>query len=112
MKRKTKEKFEGMWDFMIVAIGQMISILASGMARVFAGLVGTGPGSGMSLVIILTSFGGMIALASGFLIPAVRNVERILPDHDQFKKQLVDPSNQRRDCLKQNCNLLNELYSD
>jgi hypothetical protein len=58
----------------------------TGLAKAFGWLVGTGPGSGMSLVIIACSFGGMIALASGFLIPAVRNVEDILPDHDQMER--------------------------
>jgi hypothetical protein len=56
------------------------------LANTFGWLVGTDPGSGMSLVIILCSFGGMIALSSGFLIPAVRNVEDILPDHEQMEK--------------------------
>jgi MFS family permease len=58
----------------------------SGWSNTFSWLVGTGPGAGMSLIIILCSFGGMIMLASGFLIPAVRNVETILPDHDEVKK--------------------------
>ncbi len=58
----------------------------TGLSTAFGWLVGTGPGAGMSLVIILCSFGGMIALASGFLIPAVRNVEDILPDHDQLER--------------------------
>lgn len=56
------------------------------LANTFGWLVGTEAGSGMSLVIILVSFGGMIALSSGFLIPAVRNVEDILPDHEQMEK--------------------------
>ena len=56
------------------------------MAKTFGWLVGNGPGAGMSLLIILCSFGGMLTLGSGFLIPAVRNVEKILPDHDQLEK--------------------------
>jgi DHA3 family macrolide efflux protein-like MFS transporter len=58
----------------------------TGLANTFGWLVGTEPGSGMSLIIILFSFGGMLALAAGFFIPAVRNVEDILPDHDQLEK--------------------------
>jgi DHA3 family macrolide efflux protein-like MFS transporter len=57
-----------------------------GMAEAFGWMVGNEAGAGMSLLIILCSFGGMIALASGFIIPAVRNVEDILPDHDQLEK--------------------------
>lgn len=56
------------------------------MAKTFGWLVGNGPGAGMSLLIILCSFGGMLTLGSGFLIPAVRKVEDILPDHDQLEK--------------------------
>ena len=56
------------------------------MAKTFGWLVGTDPGAGMSLLIILCSFGGMLTLGSGFLIPAVRKVEDILPDHDQLEK--------------------------
>jgi hypothetical protein len=64
----------------------------TGLAKTFAWLVGAEPGAGMSLVIILCSFGGMIALASGFLIPAVRNVEDILPDHDQLERADKSPN--------------------
>jgi MFS family permease len=58
----------------------------SGLSRTFGWLVGTGPGTGMSLLIILCSLGGFIALFAGFLLPQVRNVEDILPDHDELEK--------------------------
>lgn len=48
----------------------------------FGSLVGTGSGAGMSLMFVLTGvFGGFVGLV-GYLFPAVRDVEDILPDHD------------------------------
>lgn len=52
------------------------------LADVFGGLVGTGPGAGMGLMFVCTALLGMLVSASGYLIPAVRNVERDLPDYD------------------------------
>lgn len=52
--------------------------LAAGLSR----LVGTGPGAGMSLMILLTGFFGVAIGLIGYSIPAVRDVERILPDFD------------------------------
>lgn len=45
-------------------------------------LVGTGPGAGMGLLFGIC--GGLAAIVglSGYLFPAVRNVETLLPDHD------------------------------
>ncbi len=62
----------------------------SGLSRSFGWLVGTGPGSGMSLQFIISgvAYLGIILLA--WFLPAVRNVETLLPDHDQMKK--VDES--------------------
>lgn len=43
-------------------------------------LVGTGPGAGMGLMFVISGLlGGAIALG-GYLVPAIRNVERELPD--------------------------------
>lgn len=52
------------------------------LAPVFGALVGTGPGAGLSLLFIsvgvIVSFIGL----AGFLVPSIRNVEEILPDHE------------------------------
>ncbi|MBZ0304370.1 MAG: MFS transporter [Anaerolineae bacterium] len=54
------------------------------LAGVFGGLVGTGPGTGMALIFIITAtFGALIAL-SGYLVPALRNIETELPDYDML----------------------------
>jgi MFS transporter, DHA3 family, macrolide efflux protein len=51
----------------------------------FAWLVGSGPGSGMGLLII--ACGGMIGLTAlvGYCIPAIRNVEDLLKDQGQVQ---------------------------
>ncbi|MCB8954473.1 MAG: MFS transporter [Ardenticatenales bacterium] len=56
------------------------------LANTFGWLVGTGPGAGTALIFV---FGGLIAAAiglSGYLVPAIRNAESILPDHDQLER--------------------------
>jgi DHA3 family macrolide efflux protein-like MFS transporter len=55
------------------------------LVPVFGNLVGTGTGAGMALLFV---FGGMMVALTAFvgsLIPAIRNVERILPDHDALE---------------------------
>jgi hypothetical protein len=53
-----------------------------GLTGAFGWLVGTGPGAGMALLIIVTGLLAMTVGVSGYLFPAVRNAEDILPDHD------------------------------
>ncbi len=45
-------------------------------------LVGTGPGAGMGLMFICTFIIGTAICLGGYLFPALRNVERDLPDHN------------------------------
>jgi hypothetical protein len=52
------------------------------LAPIFGGLVGTGPGAGMSLLILLAAIIGMIVPAISYAIPAFRNVEDIIPDNE------------------------------
>ncbi len=52
------------------------------LVETFGGLVGTGPGAGMALMFLCTALLGMAVSAVGYLIPAVREVEDRLPDHD------------------------------
>jgi DHA3 family macrolide efflux protein-like MFS transporter len=56
----------------------------TGLAALFGGLVGTGPGSGMALQFLLA---GVVYLALvvfvALAVPAVRDLEDLLPDHDQ-----------------------------
>lgn len=52
------------------------------LASVFGGLVGTGPGAGMGLMMFLSGVIGAAIGLIGYWIPAIRNVEDILPDFD------------------------------
>jgi hypothetical protein len=52
------------------------------LAHLFGGLVGTGAGAGMALMFVCTCLIGTTISFSGYLLPAVRNVEDDLPDHD------------------------------
>lgn len=52
------------------------------LAGPFGGLVGTEAGSGMALLLVLTGLLGIAVAAAGYLIPLVRHVETLLPDHD------------------------------
>ncbi len=51
------------------------------LAPVFGWLVGTGPGSGMGLLILITGLLGAFVGLVGYAVPAIRNAEDILPDH-------------------------------
>jgi MFS family permease len=58
-------------------------IMASGnlFARTFTPLVGSGPGSGMAIMFVFAGILGALVALSGYLFPAVRNAEDLLPDH-------------------------------
>jgi DHA3 family macrolide efflux protein-like MFS transporter len=50
------------------------------LAGAFAWISGIGPGAGMGLMFAFTAIGGLLTGIIGYAIPAVRNVERDLPD--------------------------------
>jgi MFS family permease len=52
------------------------------LAKALGWLVGTGPGAGMALMFVITGVLGTFVGLGGYLFPAVRNAEDILPDHD------------------------------
>jgi len=51
------------------------------LADVFGGLVGVGPGAGMGLMFVILGVLGTLVGLGGYLIPLVRNAEKLLPDH-------------------------------
>lgn len=55
---------------------------AGALAPVFGGLVGTGPGAGMALLLFLAGLLGIGVGLAGYTFRAVRNAEDLLPDHD------------------------------
>ncbi len=57
----------------------------SGLGNSFGWLVGSGPGSGMSLQFLVSGLLYLAVIAVAWFIPVVRNVETLLPDHDELK---------------------------
>jgi MFS family permease len=52
------------------------------MAALFRPLVGSGPGSGISVIFIVCGILASLVGLAGYLVPVVREAETILPDHD------------------------------
>jgi hypothetical protein len=50
------------------------------LVNLFGWLIGTGPGSGFGLLIFLCGVSGLLVGLSGYLVPAIRNVDRAMPD--------------------------------
>lgn len=88
---------------MIAQITAPIAMLASGpladrifepammpsgsLASTCSWLTGTGQGAGISLMFILFGMAGALAGAIGYLVPGVRDVERLVPDYDEAISQ-------------------------
>ena len=56
----------------------------SGLSSAFGWLIAPGPGAGMGLLIFFSCLGGILAGLAGYLTPAIRDAEDILPDHDRM----------------------------
>jgi MFS family permease len=56
----------------------------SGLSSAFSWLIAPGPGAGMGLLIFFSCLGGILAGLAGYLTPAIRDAEDILPDHDRM----------------------------
>ncbi len=50
------------------------------LANMFGWLVGTGPGSGFGLLIVLCGLGGTFIGLAGYLIPSIRRIDILFPD--------------------------------
>lgn len=59
------------------------------VASLFGGLVGTGAGSGMSLVMIFAGLAIVIVSIVSFNVPVIRNVDELMPDHVQTEGEPV-----------------------
>lgn len=59
------------------------------LAETFGWLVGIGPGAGMGLMFVLAGLVGALVGLGGYLFPAVRQAEDLLPDHDVVEKTAV-----------------------
>jgi len=58
-----------------------------GLASLFGGWVGTGPGAGMGLLMVFCGFGSLLIGLGGYFIPVIRNAETILPDFEPPETQ-------------------------
>jgi len=67
---------------------------SSTLSRVFGPIFGTGQGAGMGLLIFFAGSLASLVGFSGYFIPPIRDVEDILPDHDQ--SPAVHPEKQQR----------------
>ncbi len=53
------------------------------LARTFGWMVGNGSGSGMALIMVVFGLLTILTMISGYLVPGIRHIEDLLPDHDQ-----------------------------
>ena len=60
------------------------------LSTYFGWIVGTGPGSGFALMILLCGIGGTLIGLSGLLVRDIRNVDDVLPDFDTKPKISLD----------------------
>jgi hypothetical protein len=58
-----------------------------GLAPIFAWLVGTGPGAGMALLMAGAGLGTVLLAVMGYLVPAVREAEERLEDHEAVARR-------------------------
>ena len=55
------------------------------LAPTFGWLVGVGPGAGISMLYFMMGIIGVVSGFGGYLFYQVRNVEEIIPDHDEVE---------------------------
>lgn len=60
------------------------------LAPLFGWLVGVGPGAGIALIMIITGGLGALGALSGYAVPAIRNIETILPDYGGVSKPAAE----------------------
>lgn len=52
------------------------------LVPIFARITGTGSGAGMAVLYLLSATAASAVTLAGFLVPRLRNLEKLLPDHD------------------------------
>jgi len=67
------------------------------LVPVFGDLIGVGPGAGMALMLVITGVLTVIVSGGAYFIPAIRNAEDILPDHDAKVKNEEAEEKTKRD---------------
>jgi MFS transporter, DHA3 family, macrolide efflux protein len=59
-------------------------------SQFFAPIFGTGAGSGMSLLMFICGLGAFWVGLAGYFIPAIRDAETILPDHEPLSEPIPE----------------------
>jgi MFS family permease len=95
-------------DFVFEPGMQSNTLMASTAGKV----VGMDPGSGMSLMWIIFGTLAFTTSIGSYMIPIIRNVEDILPDHDQPVPEAEDLNSQLQDLLKTRQRLLTTRPSE
>ncbi|MBV6451420.1 MAG: hypothetical protein MHPDNHAH_02158 [Anaerolineales bacterium] len=62
------------------------AIAGTGLPHALSWLVGSGPGSGMRVLIVLCGFCATLVGVAGYFVSYIRNAESILPDHDTLAR--------------------------
>jgi DHA3 family macrolide efflux protein-like MFS transporter len=62
---------------------------AGNLSSFFGLIIPPGPGAGMGLIIFFSSLGGILAGLAGYMVHHIRDVETVLPDHDELPKAEV-----------------------
>ncbi len=62
------------------------------LAGTLGGLVGTGSGAGMALIFVFVGLAGSLLGLVGYMVPAIRDVETIIPDHQDMRTVPVPPT--------------------
>lgn len=60
----------------------------SWVSDIFSWMVGTEPGSGMAVMMIVFGTLTILTMLSGYLIPNIRRMEELLPDHVQMPEEI------------------------
>ena len=60
--------------------------VAGPLSNIFGGLVGTSPGAGMGLLTVFCCLACALVGIGGHYVQGIRNLEDVLPDHDQLQK--------------------------
>lgn len=63
----------------------------SSLSNIFGNIFGIGPGAGMGLIIVVCGLLTVLVGFSGYLVPAIRNAESLLLDHDQLAQAEAAP---------------------
>ena len=58
----------------------------SWVSKLFGWMAGTDPGSGMAVMMVIFGVLSILALISGYAFTRIRDMEDLMPDHDQLEK--------------------------